>query len=66
MSDIAIKVNNLSKRYSIGIQEEKKDTLLGALFSILKTPITNIKKIAKLTKFETFMILFKLKVLTKI
>ena len=52
MSDIAIKVNNLSKRYRIGIQEEKKDTLLGTLVSILKTPITNIKKIAKLTKFE--------------
>jgi lipopolysaccharide transport system ATP-binding protein len=52
MSDIAIKVENISKRYRIGLKEETKDTFAGALGDILKSPFENLKKIKKLTKFN--------------
>jgi len=52
MNDIAIKVENLSKRYRIGLKEKTNDTFAGALGSILKSPFGNIKKLKKLTKFD--------------
>ena len=52
MNDIAIKVENLSKRYRIGLKEKTNDTFSGALGSILKRPFGNIKKLKKLTKFD--------------
>jgi lipopolysaccharide transport system ATP-binding protein len=52
MSDIAIKVENISKRYRIGLKEETKDTFLGAMGSILRSPLGNLKKLKKLTKFQ--------------
>jgi lipopolysaccharide transport system ATP-binding protein len=52
MKDIAIKVENLSKRYRIGLKEKTKDTLFGALGSILKSPFQNLKRINKLTSFN--------------
>lgn len=52
MSDIAIKVENISKRYRIGLKEEIKDTLVGALGSILKSPFDNLQKLKKLTMFQ--------------
>ena len=51
MSDIAIKVNNLSKRYRIGLKEELHDTFMGALTTWLKSPINNYKRLKKLTAF---------------
>ena len=35
MSDLAIKVENLSKRYRIGLKEELPDTIMGAMTSWL-------------------------------
>ena len=52
MSDIAIKVENLSKRYRIGLKEETKDTFVGAMGSILKSPLSNLKRLKKLTQFS--------------
>ena len=52
MKDVAIKVENLSKRYRIGLKEETKDTLFGALGSILKSPFQNLKRLKKLTSFN--------------
>ena len=52
MSDIAIKVENISKRYRIGLKEETKDTFVGAMGSILKSPLGNLKKLKKLTQFS--------------
>jgi lipopolysaccharide transport system ATP-binding protein len=52
MSDIAIKVESLSKRYRIGLKEETKDTFVGAMGSILKSPIDNLKRLQKLTTFN--------------
>ena len=52
MKDVAIKVENLSKRYRIGLKEETQDTLFGALGSILKSPFQNLKRLKKLTSFN--------------
>ncbi|MBT5758779.1 MAG: ABC transporter ATP-binding protein [Candidatus Marinimicrobia bacterium] len=52
MKDVAIKVENLSKRYRIGLKEETKDTLFGAFGSILKSPFQNLKRLKKLTSFN--------------
>ena len=52
MSDIAIKVENLSKRYRIGLKEKTEDTFVGAMGSILKSPLGNLKKLKKLTQFS--------------
>jgi len=53
MSYLAIKVENLSKRYRIGLKEETKDTFVGAVGSVLKSPIQNLKRLQKLTHFNT-------------
>ena len=52
MSDIAIKVTNLSKRYRIGLKEEIHDSLGGAFTSWIKSPISNFKRVQKLSTFN--------------
>ena len=52
MSDFAIKVENLSKRYRIGAKEEQHDTLSGAMAAWLKAPFSNFRRIKKLTDFK--------------
>lgn len=52
MSDIAIKVENLSKRYRIGLEEELPDTLVGALTQAVKRPLRNWRRLRKLTHFD--------------
>ncbi len=50
--DIAIKVENLSKRYRIGLKETVHDTFGGALVDLLKSPLKNYKKYRSLYKFD--------------
>jgi len=52
MSDIAIKVESLSKRYRIGLKEKMHDTLYGALISWVKAPFSNFSNLLKLTRFD--------------
>jgi len=52
MSDIAISVENISKRYRIGLKEELHDTLFGAMVSWAKAPFTSLQKLRRLSKFE--------------
>ena len=60
MSDIAIRVQNLSKRYRIGLAEERHDTtsaalsasLAGALTSFLRQPAKNLRRLQNLTTFR--------------
>lgn len=52
MSDIAIRVENLSKRYRIGMKEERNQTLVGALSSVIKNPIKNFRRVQSLTTFS--------------
>jgi len=52
VSDTIIKVENLSKRYRIGLQEKKADTFAQQMVNVLKYPIDNFKKIQNLGKFQ--------------
>ena len=52
MKDIAIKVDNLSKRYRIGLKEENNDTFVETVLSILKNPFNNFRNLKSLTNFE--------------
>lgn len=49
--NIAIKVENLSKRYRIGAKEERADTLIGGITSWIKSPFSNFRQLQKLSKF---------------
>jgi lipopolysaccharide transport system ATP-binding protein len=48
MSDIAIKVENLSKAYLIGLKEQQHESLLSAMMSFVKSPLENFRKIKRL------------------
>ena len=52
MSETIIKVENLSKRYRIGLQEKKADTFAQQMWNNFKAPIENFKRIKSLGKFE--------------
>ena len=52
MTDKAITVKNLSKRYRIGLKEETNDTFIGAVGSLLKSPLQNLKRLQNLTQFN--------------
>ncbi|HMS65152.1 MAG TPA: ABC transporter ATP-binding protein [Ignavibacteria bacterium] len=52
MSDIAIKVNDVSKAYLIGLSEVKHETLGGTLFSWLKSPSKNYNVLKRLNTFK--------------
>ncbi len=53
MSDeIAIRVENLSKRYRIGAKEEVQDTLAGVLTDWVKRPGHNLRRLRDLTRFS--------------
>jgi lipopolysaccharide transport system ATP-binding protein len=52
MSEIAVRVENLSKRYRIGLKEEMHDTMVGAFLSFAYQPFKNLRRIRRLTKFD--------------
>ncbi|HMG36657.1 MAG TPA: ABC transporter ATP-binding protein [Blastocatellia bacterium] len=52
MSNLAIKVEHLSKRYRIGMKEQRPDTLAGAVSAMLKSPLSNIRKLRNLSRFR--------------
>ncbi|MBN1452601.1 MAG: ABC transporter ATP-binding protein [Anaerolineales bacterium] len=52
MSNLAIRVEHLSKRYRIGLQEEQRDTLAAALLDLARRPIRNLRRLRRLTAFD--------------
>ncbi len=52
MTDIAIKVENLSKRYRIGLEEEQHDTFVSAALAALNRPLRNLGRLRRLTSFD--------------
>ena len=51
-SEIAIRVENLSKRYRIGLREERdRATLVGTLMDLATQPVRNLRRLRKLTSF---------------
>lgn len=53
MSQSIIKVQNLSKRYRLGLKEQQADTLVGQFKNILTAPYRNYKRLRELSKFGT-------------
>ena len=52
MVDVAIKVENLSKRYRIGLAEESPDTFGGAVARFLTAPVRNLRRLRRLSRFD--------------
>ena len=50
--DIAITVENISKRYRIGLKENMHDSFGGAIIDFLKSPLRNYRKYRSLYKFD--------------
>jgi len=48
----AIKVDNLSKCYRIGLKEEMHDSIVKSLVSFIKSPVRNYRKYKSLYKFD--------------
>ena len=52
MSDNIIKIEKLSKRYRIGVQDERHDSILAGMVSWIKSPLSNFRRVQKLSKFN--------------
>ena len=52
MTDIAIQIENLSKRYRIGMKENLHDSLGGAIASWAKSPLRNYRQLRSLSNFK--------------
>jgi len=52
MSDVAIKVENLGKRYRIGKKQEKYRTISSSINNFLTSPFRNFKRLQSLSKFK--------------
>jgi lipopolysaccharide transport system ATP-binding protein len=51
-NDLAIKVDNISKCYRIGLKENRHDNFALALVDMLKSPLTNFRRYRSLYKFD--------------
>jgi lipopolysaccharide transport system ATP-binding protein len=53
MTEVVISVEKLSKLYRLGFKEERPDTLIGSIFSCLKAPIKNLRRLRNLTRLNS-------------
>jgi lipopolysaccharide transport system ATP-binding protein len=51
MSESVIVAKGVSKRYRIGIKEEKSVTLAGRIFDLMRTPFRNFRNLSNLSNF---------------
>jgi lipopolysaccharide transport system ATP-binding protein len=51
-NDIAIKVENISKLYRIGMKQEMRDSFASTIFDVIKSPWKNYRKYRSLYKFD--------------
>lgn len=51
MTRSVIKVQNLSKRYRLGMKEKQTETLVGQVGNIIKSPWENFKRLRQLNRF---------------
>lgn len=51
-NEVAIRVENLSKAYRIGMAEQRHETLMGAMVSFVKSPLENYRNLRKLSRFQ--------------
>ena len=52
VSDTAVQIENLSKRYRIGSKQEIRDTLAGSVADILTVPFRNWRRLRRLSNFN--------------
>ncbi|NVJ47330.1 MAG: ATP-binding cassette domain-containing protein [Cytophagia bacterium] len=52
MNNGVIKVENLSKRYRLGLKEKQSDTLLGQIGQVIRSPLDNLKRLRDLNRFD--------------
>ena len=52
-NNTAISVENISKRYRIGYQEERHHTLVGSVLKLAVQPLRNVRNLRRLTKFAS-------------
>ena len=48
----SIHVENLSKRYRIGLREQTNDTLVGTVTNLVRQPFQNLRRLQSLTRFS--------------
>lgn len=53
MSKSVIKVENLSKRYRLGLKEKQAETLAGQIGNLIKSPWQNLKRLREMSRFGT-------------
>ena len=51
-NEIAIRVDNVSKCYRIGLKEEMHENFVGSVISFIKSPLKNYRKYRSLYKFD--------------
>ena len=52
MTEPAIQVENLSKRYRIGVRSRRRDTLVGMAIEAASAPFRNLKRLSSLSRFS--------------
>ena len=50
--DIAVKVENICKRYRIGLKDEMPDNFASLIFDFIRKPIKNYRKYRSLYRFD--------------
>lgn len=51
MGDTAIRVESVSKRYRIGMEESRPDTFAGMLAEVFRRPVKNLQRLRALSRF---------------
>jgi len=52
MSKKVIQVQNLSKRYRLGLREKEANTLVGQIAQAIRSPWENLKRLRELNRFD--------------
>lgn len=52
MSNLAIRIDGIGKRYRLGMLEERPETLAGTAFNVLKAPLRSYRNLRKLSTFD--------------
>jgi lipopolysaccharide transport system ATP-binding protein len=52
MSEIAVKIDRVSKRYRLGTMDGVPDTFASALTALIKAPVNNYRRLRRLTHFQ--------------
>lgn len=52
MNDVTVQIENISKRYRIGLADARQETLVGAIMSSVTRPVENLRRLRKLASFN--------------